>query len=247
MLKLLVLPHHWIEHPLIGNYLRSITINTRMTIREKGTFTLHNMLEISQMLSRFSWEHHFRTAFLLSFMAFLRISNLVPSAIRFADPSRQITWGDIVFIKNGAVIKIKRAKNMQQGYRNQQIHVPLMPTVWLCPIRSLKKLHEVEKHRENELLMKRGDSVLTESHLRKTLAMVLDLGHQPYYNTYHCFRRSGASLAFNENVNFESIKAQGGWQSDAIWSYLFNHSQDISVIPKMFQELDHRLRLGQKV
>ena len=149
------------------------------------------------MLSCFTWEHHFRTAFLLSIMAFLRISNLVPSAIRFADPS---------------------------------------------------KLHKVEKHRGKDLLMKRGNSVLTESHLRKTLTMVLRiLGINHTTQTYHCFRRSGEALAFNENVNFESIKAQGGWQSVSIWSYLFNHSQDISILPKMFQELDHKLRLGQKV
>ena len=42
--------------------------------------------------------------------------------------------------------------------------------------------------------------------------------------TYHSLRRSGASAAFNNNVNFESIKAHGAWQSDAVWQYLFSNS-----------------------
>ena len=248
MLKLYLLPHHWIDHPLIANYMRSITINTRTPTRVKGTFTLHNILHISQVLTKCPLQHHYRTAFLLSFMAFLRISNLVPPVVRFADASRQVTWNDITFTRNGAVINIKWAKNMQEGYRNKQIHIPAMGNMWLCPVLSLKKLHEVEKHGKRDLLMKKGDTVLTESNLRKTLSMVLKiLGIDHTTHTYHCFRRSGASIAFNQNVNFESIKAQGGWQSDSIWAYLFNHSEDITAIPKMFQNLEEQLCLGQNV
>ena len=89
---------------------------------------------------------------------------------------------------------------------------------------------------------------MAESQLRKNLALVLQmLGINHTTHTYHAFRRSGASLAFNENVNFESIKAQGGWQSDSIWAYLFTRSENTSLVPKMFQELDCQLCLGQKV
>ena len=78
--------------------------------------------------------------------------------------------------------------------------------------------------------MKLGNTVLTESNLRKTLSLVLRLmGKDPRTHTYHTFRRSGASLAFNNNVAFENIKHHGGWQSDAIWAYLFNSSDNLTT------------------
>ena len=116
MLKLLLLPFTWVDHTLISNYLRSITINTRVHIRHKGIFTLQQIVNISTILNSFKYQHHFRTAYLLSFMAFLRISNLVPAAVKKADPQRQLTWQDVKFTAQGAIITLKWAKNMQEGY-----------------------------------------------------------------------------------------------------------------------------------
>ena len=54
-------------------------------------------------------------------------------------------------------------------------------------------------------------------------------------------------MAFNKKVSFESIKAQGGWASDAIWAYLFSHSESVSQVAQMFQQSECDLRLGANV
>ena len=61
------------------------------------------------------------------------------------------------------------------------------------------------------------DSVLplTDSMVRKHLKRVLALlGLQNDGYTFHTFRRSGASWAYNHGVPMEAIKYQGTWVSD---------------------------------
>ena len=70
---------------------------------------------------------------------------------------------------------------------------------------------------------------LTESRVRKYMyfSLVLQkLGLEESNFTFHSFRRSGATLAFNQNVSLQNIKAQGTWTSDAVWAYI---SQDFQV------------------
>ena len=55
--------------------------------------------------------------------------------------------------------------------------------------------------------------------------------------TYHALRRSGASLAFNNQVDFEAIEAQGVWNSDSVYKYLFANSATMQQVPRMFQAL----------
>ena len=45
------------------------------------------------------------------------------------------------------------------------------------------------------------------------------------------FRRSGASMAFDNNVQFENIKQHGNWQSEAIWHYLKCTPKAASTVP----------------
>ena len=57
-------------------------------------------------------------------------------------------------------------------------------------------------------------------------------------------RCSGASLAFNYKVDFEEIKSQGAWSSDAVYKYLFANSETIQEVPHMFETLESQLVLG---
>ena len=97
VLKMLLMPHQWIESTLISNYIKSITINTPIKVKEKGIFSMQDLANMSVLLRNVHNQHHYRVAFILSFMAFLRISNLVPAATRLTDPQRQITWDDVEF------------------------------------------------------------------------------------------------------------------------------------------------------
>ena len=53
---------------------------------------------------------------------------------------------------------------------------------------------------------------------------------------FHCFRRSGATLALELKVPLENIKIHGHWKSDAIWSYLSDTPKAASVVASAFQQ-----------
>ena len=48
----------------------------------------------------------------------------------------------------------------------------------------------------------------------------MTLGLDPHYFTYHSFRRSGATFAYNAHVSIQQIKRQGTWSSECIWRYI---------------------------
>ena len=79
---------------------------------------------------------------------------------------------------------------------------------------------------------------MLEAHLRKRFSFILKMLQLPTtILTYHALRRSGASLAFNNNLSFEGIKSQGSWQSDAVWQYLFANSYRAKEVANMFEAL----------
>ena len=84
-----------------------------------------------------------------------------------------------------------------------------------------------------------------EIQLRRRFSSVLKVLQLPYQSlTYHSLRRSGASLAFNNNVSFESIKSHGAWQSDAVWQYLFSNSQKAKEVAEAFRRAQQSVLFG---
>ena len=72
--------------------------------------------------------------------------------------------------------------------------------------------------------------------VRATLATILvNLYLSDKSLGFHAFRRSGASFVFNQNVHLQNIQAHGGWQSDAIWTYLHNTPTAASQVAQTFR------------
>ena len=46
------------------------------------------------------------------------------------------------------------------------------------------------------------------------------LGLNPSHFTFHSFRRSEATLAFNSHILIQSIKRHGTWTSDIVFHYI---------------------------
>ena len=58
---------------------------------------------------------------------------------------------------------------------------------------------------------------VTQGQIRSSLETVLTyLKLPPKFITFHSFRRSGVTLAFNNEVSLQNLKVHGGWRSDAI-------------------------------
>ena len=89
-----------------------------------------------------------------------------------------------------------------------------------------------------QIMTKKGMTPLVAANARSVLKLaVTSLGLNPKHFTFHSFRRSGASLAFDGNVALENIKQHGNWRSEAVWVYLQNTPARASVIPTTFQQL----------
>ena len=227
---------------MIVNYLRALHISKPAMCRPKDTITLSDFYNISVLLDQFDHSLVYRAAFCLSFYGFLRISNLVGPTQSSFDPTRQLTKEDVSFVNEGVCIYLKWAKNMQKAQQTQVIMLPSMKSHWLCPVYTLRSLFASQRYRACDAVVKTQGGPLTESMLRKRLHLVISMLHMPSRAlTYHCLRRSGASLAFNNEVDFECIKSQGGWRSDSVYKYLFANSEKIQQVPKMFQTLEAQL------
>ena len=128
--------------------------------------------------------------------------------------------------------------------RTDQSHticLPCMSQEVLCPVRVFGLLLS-QFRGPLDLVINVNRVPLTEAHLRRRLSGVLNmLGLPTQTLTYYSLRRSGASLAFNNNVDFNSIRSQGAWSSDSVWYYLFSTSDRVNEVARMFQRLENSM------
>ena len=122
-----------------------------------------------------------------------------------------------------------------------------MDSVWLCPHATLTQLFMSQFYSPSDPVIKNNGVPLIESQLRRRFALVLKMLQLPMAAlTFHSLKRLGASVAFNNNVSFEEIRAHGAWQSDAIWHYLFTNSQKAKEVCNMFRNVEQKDQyLGQ--
>ena len=118
------LPTAWMAHQLFTNYMRAVQIQIPHVKKVKSVITLYDMYSISKLLQQFDHSLQYRVAFMLSFYAFLRISNIVPSTLSSFDPSRQLCYEDVTFTPQGVTLYLKWAKNLQ---KTEQSHVVMIP------------------------------------------------------------------------------------------------------------------------
>ena len=132
---------------------------------------------------------------------------------------------------------------MQASGQYQVVELPLLYNSILCPVQAIKTLIKTQKLSDKngplfQIMTKKGMVPLVAANTRSVLNLaVISLGLNPRHFTFHSFRPSGASLAFNGNVALENIKQHGNWRSEAVWLYLQNTLARASVIPTTFQQL----------
>ena len=113
-------------------------------------------------------------------------------------------------------------------YRNDYklVSLPKLGTSTVCPYRALRNLMHLyaPDHQAPLFQIKNaaGDwQVLTDSRIRKTLSKINQKLCLPKnYYTFHAFRHSGATLAYEIDVPIKEIKDHGTWASDCVWTYI---------------------------
>ena len=132
---------------------------------------------------------------------------------------------------------------MHTSGQYQVVQLPIIQDGDLCPVIALrtmvKYLGKLSKDSPLfQIKTKSGLGLLTAPKACSFLKlMVAGIGLSPAHYTFHSFRRSGASFAFDNNVELAAIKQHGNWRSEAVWTYLQNTPTVASTIPTTFQQL----------
>ena len=219
------LPFDLLDHPKVKYFVKALRINRPLSIVSHNVITVPILIQICQSCEALESGHVYRTAILLGFFAFMRLSNLAPHAIGSFDATRHLTGEDIVFTKNLAKIIIKWSKTLQSRDRIQCITVPKLKNKVICPYRALKNLYKKYPMSSEVSLFQiptqLGLNPLTDSKVRKVFKQInISLGYRPSHFTFHDLRRSGATYAYKSHVPIQDIKRHGTWSSDCVWQYI---------------------------
>ena len=169
-----------------------------------------------------------RALFLLTFHWFFRISNLLPTSQSTFQPLRDLARGDVTISSPGLLVLLKWTKTLQASRDQHLIPLTAVPGSVLCPLQAVIQLNSqypvpntapMFSHMVSDRLV-----VITHEKACKVLSTALSaMGLDPLdygFDGPDTFRCSGASLAFSLNIPVQFIKAQGTWQSDAIYRYI---------------------------
>ena len=153
----------------------------------------------------------FKGLYLLSFFSFLRLSNLVPHSCTGFSPLKHLARGDIIFKPGKILVLVKWSKTMQNNNQVKLISVPRIAGSPLCPVRAISNLLTLTPKGSNlPLFQYKQNSIwtpLTDTKVRRHFSLILSrLGLQGSGYTLHTFRRSGATFAFNNNVDLQNIQ-----------------------------------------
>ena len=184
----------------------------------------------------------FKSAILLAYFAFLRISNLVPHTIASYDTLKYLARAHIFFAQPGAHKLVKWSKTMQMNNSVRVIKIPALGDSPLCPVFALKKLLASTPNQPNNPLFQikcyQNWVALADTRLRKTFSSILKKLHLSQSNiTFHSLRRSGATLAFNSSVPIQDIQSHGTWTLECVWSYVTQDHEASDKVALAFQQL----------
>ena len=131
-------------------------------------------------------------------------------------------------------------------YRNKcrLVTLPKLGASPICPYGALKKIMALYNPGKNDPLFQirtaTGWKVLTDTRVRKNLAKINQLLNLPSnYYTFHTFRRSGASLAYDLDISVKEIKEHGTWASDCVWRYIRPTASAGKQVSRVFKRTLH--------
>ena len=218
--------------------MRAIYASVREIPVHKGVFDVDTLTNIIQACEFFEFSSIFKSIYLLSFFCFLRISNVAPTSKSSFDLTKHLCRGDFFVHTNSAILLIKCSKTLQVSTKGTFITIPVLGQSPLCPVKAISHMMQLYPASANAPLFFNLYGVITQTQIRTHLMKVLQLiGLNPKAHTFHTFRRSGATLAYNSNVSIQHIQRQGTWSSDAVNAYIIEDPLHSSSVTTTFQSL----------
>ena len=225
-----------LNHFKVTLMLKAVANSVKHPPKFKGIFDVNMLERIILTCNVFPHAKVYKSIYLLAFFGFLRISNLVPSSVKKFDWTKQLCREDVLLQSHQAVVILKWSKTMQATNQGSFIIIPRLDNV-LCPMLALKQMYVAYKSWSNGPLFVIDSLPVTDYQVRAHLAKVFDFLHiDKKFHSFHTFRRSGATLAYNLNVDIQKIQRHGTWSSDTVNTYIVNDPQIASGVAACFKK-----------
>ena len=165
-----------------------------------------------------------------------------------------IQIGDLVWEPEGLLIRLSRSKTDQQAMG--LVRALPFGAPGCCPAMAMKNWIELADINEGPVFrpVNRWDKVQPKAlnpgginQLLKTLGNACQFDFVPDLSS-HSFRRGLSTSAAREKIDFEFIKKQGGWKSDAtVWEYIeegqqFTNNASFILLEKLQALIDSQLQ-----
>ena len=123
------LPHDLLDHPRLKLFLKSVRINSPLTLVPHNIIDLDMLEKISVACYSFKSPKVFRAIFLIGFFGFLMLSNLAPHSLATLDYTRHLTGQDLFFNHKLVKIMVKWTKTMQNRNTVKVICLPKLKKI----------------------------------------------------------------------------------------------------------------------
>ena len=232
------LPAHVFDTPKVKLMLRAVENTNSKPPLFKGVFDLEHLVNIVCLCQLLPFTSMYQALYLLAFFGFFRISNLVPVSKSSFHIGKHLCRGDILFEHTQAVVIVKWSKTLQTINKGTYVIIPRLPHNVLCPVKALEVMFHQFPAPPNAPLFSNMSAILTQSQVRTHLSKILKWLHLDSRSfSFHTFRRSGATLAFNNNVSIQNIQRHGTWSSETVHRYIISDPAKASAVADSFKTL----------
>ena len=222
-------------------YQRAVQLHPPLSVKPNKVIDINLLTQIVRQCDLTYMGQIFKAVYLLSFFSFLRLSNLVPHCAGAFSPLKQLARGDVIFKPSKIVLLIKWSKTMQKNNQVKLISVPRLLKSPICSVRAVANALALTPKGSNLPLFQVKSNTdwvpLTDTKVRRHFNLILSkLNLSGAGFTFHTFRRSGATFAFNNNVHLQNIQKQGTWTSDCVWRYVTDSTDAGDQVAEMFRK-----------
>ena len=196
--KWLNIPIHSLDHPRVQLMMRAIKNSLSKPPKFKSVFDIPTLHSILLACASFPDPSVFIAIYLLAFFGFFRISNRVPSSKLSFNKKFHLCRGDVIFHGDTAIVLVKWSKTLQNPDQGSYIIIPNLGRSPLCPVSAIQTMIKNYPMQDNQPMFVNSNGVVTQTQLRSHFRRVLlQINVDPSVHSFHTFRRSGATLAFN--------------------------------------------------
>ena len=230
------------EHPNIKYFIKAVKINRPICVKRKNIMDSQTLGQLVKLCDFEHLGHIFKAVFLVIFFGFMCLPSIAPHSVASFDPSRHLVTGDVIFTKNFDKIIMKWSKTFQTRDKLHFITLPRLHTSILCPYRVLKSVMKTYRPVSQEAWFQYYSvgkwHPLTDTRIKKMLTKLnKKMGLHPHHYTFHSFRRSGGTFAYNVDIPLQDIKHHGSWASDCVWSYIQEDHQRSEKVARAFAKI----------